>query len=359
MELTRAAIHAFANNFSKLKPEIQGSAHSNLANTLLFKPNPFMNTSQFLYRIATILSVNNNAFIVPIEDKYGNLEGYFPILPDNVEVIDRNGVAYLRYTFASGERAVIEYSRVGVLTSHQFKDDFFGSDNSPLKPTLELMNVQNQGIINAVKSSAFIRFLAKVANKLKPEAIKTERDRFAKDNLSSENESGLIIADNTFSDFKQIESKPYTANAAQMKLINENVFNYFGVNEAILQNKFTEEEWNAFYEGKIEPVVIQLSLALSNMTYTPREIAHGNKIILTTNRLQYASNKTKMQFSTQLFDRGIVSMNDARELWGLSPVEDGDKRYIRREYTEIEFLNADDEELPNMVNVGEERREDE
>ncbi|MCL1924538.1 MAG: phage portal protein, partial [Defluviitaleaceae bacterium] len=355
-ELTRAAIHSFANSASKLKPEIQGSAYKSLANTLQFKPNPFMNTSQFLYRIATILSVNNNAFIVPLEDEYSNITGYYPILPSNVEVIDIGGVAYLRYTFESGERAVIEYSRVGVITSHQFKDDFFGSDNSAVKPTLQLINIQNQGIINAVKNSANIRFLARIANKIKPEAIKEERERFAAENFSEDNTSGLIISDATFADLKQVESKPYTVNAAQMKLINENVYNYFGINENILQNKFTEEEWNAFYQGKIEPFAIQLSLALSNMTYTERELAHGNKIVLTTNRLQYVSNNTKMQISTQLFDRAIVSLNDARDLWGLAAVNNGDKRYIRREYTEIDFLNSNDdiEEMPTMVNMEDE-----
>jgi|GEM_PF-4858999 len=138
---------------------------------------------------------------------------------------------------------------------------------------------------------------------LKPEDIKKERDRFTQDNLSSDNKSGMIIYDNKFSDVKSVESKPYTPNALQMQQIQENVCTHFGTNMDILQNKFNEDTWNAYYEGKIEPFAIQLSLVMSNMTFTPRELARGNAITFSANRLQYASNNTKLQVSTQLFDR--------------------------------------------------------
>lgn len=344
MELTRAIIHSFANACSKLKPEITGTAYKSLEKTLQFKPNPFMDTSKFIYRIATILSVCNNAFIIPIEDQLGDICGYYPILPQNCEVLDVGGVAYLRYTFANGRRAAIEYSKVGVLTQFQYKDDFFGSDNSALKPTMQLIHTQNQGIINGVKNSASIRFLAKLANVIKPEDIKKERERFTEDNLSAENQSGMIIYDGKFADLKQVESKPFIVNPVQMKQIQENAFNYFGTNESILQNKYTEDDWNAYYEGKLEPFAIQLSLAMSNMTFTPRELSFGNKILFTSNRLQHASNKTKLDISVQLFDRGLLSRNDVMDIWNRAHVEDGDKYYIRKEYTEISKLDAGGEE---------------
>jgi len=358
-ELTRAAIHSFANSCSKLKPEMHGAAKRGLEGVLQNQPNPFMDTSRFLYRAATILSVNNNAFIVPIEDEGGNITGYFPIVPTNTEVKERDGVAYLCFTFASGEKTAIEYSKVGVLTQFQFEDDFFGSDNAPLKHTLELIHTQNEGIINAVKNSAVIRFFARIANKIAPEKIKEERERFAKDNFTGENKSGLIVSDATFTDFKPLESKPYTVNAAQMKLINENVFNYFGINEAILQNKFTEDEWAAYYQGKIEPFAIQFSLALTNMTFSKREIANKNRITLTGNRLQHASNKTKMEFSTSLIDRGVVVPNEARELWGLSEIEGGDERIIRRDYVKAAMMDMRDREIQeNLNNTTTEQNED-
>ena len=134
MEITRAAIHSFASFCSKLKPEISGSAKKHLERTLQFKPNPFQDTTKFIYRVATILAVNNTAFIVPIEDEFGGLVGYYPLLPQNCEVLDVGGVPYLRYTFSNGQRAAIEFDRVGVLTQFQYSDDFSGKQTRPCAP---------------------------------------------------------------------------------------------------------------------------------------------------------------------------------------------------------------------------------
>lgn len=340
MEITRAAIHSFANFCSKLKPEISGNAYKNLKNTLLFKPNPFMDTSKFIYRIATILSVNNNAFIVPMENDLGDIIGYYPLLPQNCEVIDYRGVPYLRYTFKNGKRAAMELDKVGILTQFQYANDLFGESNTALKPTMNLIHTQNQGIVNSVKNSAAIRFIAKISNILKTEDVEEERERFTKNNLSSENQSGMIIYDPKFSEVKQIESKPFTASPLHMQQINDNVYRYFGTNSKILQNNFTEDEWNAYYEGKIEPFAIQLSLVMTNMTFSPHEIAFGNSITFTANRLQYASNTTKLSISTQLFDRGLITRNEIMDIWNMPHIEDGDKYYIRKEYAEVNELNA-------------------
>lgn len=260
----------------------------------------------------------------------------------------------MRYTFGSGQKAAIEFERVGVMTQFQYTDDFFGESNAALRPTMQLIHTQNQGIINGVKNSASIRFLAKVANMLKPEDITKERKRFTADNLSAENQSGMVIYDAKFADVKPIESKPFTVNAAQMAQINENVFNYFGTNAGILQNKYTEDEWNAYYEGKIEPFAIQLSLVMSNMTYTARELSFGNAITFTANRLQYASNQTKLNISTQLFDRGLLNRNGVMDVWNMAHVEGGEKYYIRKEYAEVSELGK--EVTPNAKKTDREYR---
>ena len=244
-------------------------------------------------------------------------------------------------------RLVQPGERVGVLTSHQYRNDLFGEDNSTMQPTMQLIHTGNEGIINAVKNSANIRFMAKVANMLKPEDIKKERERFTEDNLSADNKSGMIIYDSKFSELKQVDSKPYTPNALQMQQIQESVCTHFGTNMDILQNKFNEETWNAYYEGKIEPFALQLSLVMSNMTYSPREIAHGNMITFSANRLQYASNATKLQVSTQLFDRGLLNRNGVMDIWNMAHVENGDQYYIRKEYTEVEKLG----EQPKVITL--------
>lgn len=341
MELTRAAIHAFATQCSKLKPEIRGTAYKELGKRLQFKPNSFMDTTKFLYRIATILSVNNTAFIVPITDDTGEfITGYYPILPSMTEVVEYGGRPWLRYTFTTGQKAAIEFERVGIVTQFQFKNDFFGEGNQALYPTMQLIHTQNQGIIEGVKQSANIRFMAKLANIFKSTDIAAERKRFTEENLSADNNSGVLMFDNKYSEVKQIESKPFIVDAEQMKLIQTNVYNYFGTNESILQNKFNEDEWNAYYEGKIEPFALQLSLVMSNMTFTEREISFGNQILFTANRLQYASNKTKLGIVTQLFDRGFLTHNQGREIFNMSLVDKGDDYYIRREYVEVGKLEG-------------------
>lgn len=336
MELTRAAIHSFATACSKLKPEFAGSAYKSLERRMQYKPNDYMDTTKFLYRLATILSVNTTAFIIPLyNEDYVTIRGYYPLLPQQTELIDVGGEAWLRYTFGNGEKAAIEFSRVGVLTQYQFKNDFFGDGNAPLMSTLSLMDIQKQGMEEAIKQSANIRFMAKLGQTMRPEDIKKERDRFSADNLSSDNASGMMMFDAKYSDVKQIDSKPFIIDSEQMNHIKTNVFNYFGVSEDIIQNKFTEDNWNAFYEGKIEPFSLQLGLVMTNMTFTDNEVAHGNEIMFTSNRLQYASNATKLQVSTQLFDRGILSTNQVMEIWNMPPVEDGDDRYIRKEYGKV------------------------
>lgn len=348
MELTRASIHAFALHASKLLPEVNGSALPGLDTILSHRPNPFMSTSQFVYRVATILSVNNTAMIVPIEDEFGRVTGYYPILPDLCEVIDVGGEPYLRYTFYDGKRAAIEYSKVGVLTNYQYKNDFFGENNHALDPTMQLISTQNQGIIEGVKNSASIRFMGKLSNFMKPKDIKEKRKQLVEENFGPDNTNGFFLYDNTMTDVKQIVSKPFTVDSAQMNSIEENVFNYFGVNTAILQNSFDEDGWNAFYEGKLEPFAIQLSLAMSNMTYSMRELARGNSILWTSNRLQYASNSTKLQVSTQLFDRGLITRNQVMDIWNYAHVPDGDKYYLRKEYAEV------GEDVPQKEQEGDE-----
>lgn len=340
MELTRSAIHAVATHASKFLPEINGSAYKELEYVLKNKPNPFMSTSQFLYRTMTILETQNTCYIVPIEDKFGYITGYYPVIPYNSEVLDVGGQPFIRYWFGDGNKATIEFSKVGMLTKFQYQNDFAGEKNTCLDSTMQVINTQNQGIIEGVKSSAFIRFIGKLNNFAKDEDVKKERERFVADNFGSTNNGGVIFYGNNVTDLKQVDSQPFIINAAQQALIQDNVFNYFGVNKEILQNKFDDEKWSAFYEGKLEPFAIQLSLAMSNMTFSKNEISRGNQILFTANRLQYAKNETKLAVSTQLFDRGILTTNQVMDIWNLSHVEDGDKRHIRKEYAEVNNLDG-------------------
>ena len=336
-ELVRAAINTRAVHVSKLKFNVAGSAKPALQNKLQKGPNQYQTWSQFLYRVSTILDIHNTAFLVPIFDKYGEVSGIFCPLPHKTEVVQygtgNNVKPYLRYEFGWGEKASIELENCGILTKFQYRSDFFGETNHALYPTMDLIHIQNQGIEEGVKSAATYRFYAQVNNFSKTEDLAKERQRFSEENFSKDSQAGgLLLFPNTYTNINQVKSEPYTIAADEMKLIKDNVYQYFMVNEDVMTNKAFGDAWSAFYEGAIEPFAIQFSEVMTKMLFTFREQGSGNFVMLTANRLQYMTNNDKLNVSAQLLDRGVMSINDIREIWNLEPVEGGDVRIIRGEY---------------------------
>ena len=337
-ELVRASINALATHISKLDVKTFGAAKPALQRKLEHGPNEFQTWSQVLARAATIFYNCNTLFFVPVWDKYGEISGIYAPDPERCEIVQYNGVPYLRYEFAFGKRCAIELEYCGVMTRMQYKNDFFGETNHALFPTMDLIHMQNQGIEEGVKSAATYRFMAQLTNFAKPEDLAKERKRFTAENFSKDAEAGgLLLFPNTYGNVQQITTKPFTVDADTMKIIAKNVYQYFGVNEDILENHFNSETWAAFYEGAVEPFAIQFSEVLTKMLFTFREQSQGNYVMATANRLQYMSNADKLNVSAQLLDRGIMSINDVRQIWNLPPVDGGDQRIIRGEY-----YNADD-----------------
>lgn len=336
-ELIRAAINARATHISKLQVTTQGAAKPALQRKLAKGPNEFQTWGQFLYRLSTILDVHNTAFILPVYDVYGELSGVYAALPDRCTVVQYGGVPYLKYRFGDGKEAALEMICCGVMTKYQYKSDFFGESNAALKPTMDLVNIQNQGIEEGVKSAATYRFMATLRNFSNDEDLKKERKRFSETNFSRDSDGGgLLLFPNTYGDVKQIDSKPFTIDADQMKLIRDNVFEYYGVNEDVLQNKAYGDSWAAFYEGAVEPFAIQFSEVMTKMLFTLREQSEKNRVMATSNRLQYLSSAEKLNVATQMLDRGIMTLNDVREIWNLPPLDNGDVRIIRGEYYNAE-----------------------
>lgn len=346
-ELIRAAINARATHISKLKFDIEGSARPALQSKLSKAPNQFQTWSQFLYRLSTILDIHNTAFIVPVYDRYGEPSGIFCPVPQKTEIKQYGDKQFLVYEFSWQEKAAIELEYCGILTKYQYKSDFFGENNHALFPTMDLIHIQNQGIEEGVKSAATYRFYAQVNNFSKVNDLAEERKRFSEENFSRDAEGGgILLFPNTYTNINQVKSTPFTVPADEMKLIEKNVYQYFMVNEDVLQNKTFGDSWSAFYEGAIEPFAIQFSEVMTKMLFTLREQGSGNQVLLLANRLMYMSDKDKLNVSSQLLDRGIMSINDVREIWNLPPVEGGDVRIIRGEY-----WNAD--EKVNEVNENE------
>lgn len=338
-ELVRAVINARATHISKLSVVTQGAAQPKLQTRLKNGPNEWQTWGQYLYRLSTILDVHNTAFIVPVEGIYGETIGFYPLLPTRCELMSVQGEPWLRYQFSDGSRAAIELSRCGIMTKFQYADDFFGEDNNALTPTMDLISIQNQGITEGVKNAATYRFMARVNNFSKTTDLANERKRFTRENLQSDG-GGILLFPNTYSDIKQIEAKPFVVDAEQMAAIKNNAFDYFGINEDVLQNKAYGDTWNAFYEGAIEPFAIQFSDVHTKMAFSERERASGSFIMATANRLQYMSNADKLNVSAQMADRGIMNRDEIREIWNLPPLPNGEGQAytIRGEYY---LLNKD------------------
>ena len=330
-ELVRSAIDARARNISKLKIEIVGSANQKLQTKLRLRPNNFQTWSQFMYRASTILDMDNTLIIVPIYDEYMETVGFYPILPRRCEIVEFDDEAWLRYEFANGQRASERLDRVAMMTKYQYKSDFFGTPNDALNATMKLIHLEHQNIEEAVKNGATFRFMARVNNFTSPTDLANERQRFNEENLR-DGDNGLLLFPNTYSDIKQIDSQPYSINEQELKNITSNVFNYFAVNEDILQSRAYGDKWSAFYESVIEPFAIQFSETMTKAMFTDREIAQGTSLMATSNRLQYLTTTEKLNVSSQLADRGVLSINEVREIWNLTPVENGDVRTIRGEY---------------------------
>lgn len=346
MYLTRACIHTFATHVSKLKPVVSGPGSGKMGRVLAYRPNPWQDTKKYLYRLATIYKAENTAFIVPVyeDGSIDRLAGYYPVRPSQAQVVESGGVLYMRFSFPYGQIATVELDRIGIMTQMQYRDDFFGESNAALRPVMELIHAQNESIINGVKASGNPRFLAKLAQMLKSEDIKKEQQRLVKDNLGPDNSGGVMMFDAKYADIKQIVSQPYIVDSKQSEQIRQSVFDYFGMNDAILQAKYTPEQWAAYYESQVEPFAIEAGLVHTNMTYSMDQVAKGKEIMFSTNRLQHMTMTDKLTAIRDMFDRGMLNQDGAMEILQMPPIgtQDAKKYYIRRDYAEVSALNRED-----------------
>lgn len=334
-ELVRAAIDAKARHISKLEVKIHGAAMPKTQTIMKKRPNQYMTWSQFLYRSTTILDMQNTLFIVPIINIENDVVGLWPCLPEKCKVLEntRTGKEYLEYEFANRQKAAVELDRCGILTRFQYKDDLFGASNEALRDTLDLISIERQGIREGVKAASTFRFLARATNFKDPEDLAQEQKNFTARNMKAD-ASGFLLFPNTYDGIQQVQSKPYAVSAEEQALIKENVFDYFGVNEDVIQNKASGAALDALFDGAIEPFAIQLEQVLTQMLFSDLEQGHGAKVEVIANKLQYMSTADKISFVGAMMDRGVITINEARTLLNFTelPPELGDLIPIRGEY---------------------------
>jgi HK97 family phage portal protein len=297
---------------------------------LLEEPNPYMTGQMFQEKIATQLCLNNNAFALIVKDDFDYPFQIYPIPASGVEAIySESGELFLKFTFKNGKISTFNYKDVIHLRQDFNENDIFGdSPAQSITPLMNIITTMDQGIVKAIKNSNIIRWIMKFKNILRPEDMDLQIKSFVNNYLSIDSDKGGAIASDTKYDLEQVKPEPYVANAAQMKETVQRIYNFFNTNEAIVQSKYTEDQWNAYYESEIEPVALQMSGEFTRKLFTRKERGFGNQIIFESSNLQYASMATKLNL-LQMVDRGAMTPNEWRTVMNMGPIEGGDKP-IRR-----------------------------
>ena len=333
ISIVRAAVHAFARHAAKVSPQHirrhdgTYTVEERYSPVLRSRPNPYMSAYAMYYKIAVNYKLTNNAFIFPVWEE-DRLTALYPVMAQKIELVESKGEMYCNFKFNPGASYYFPYSEIIHIRNHFYDNDIFGSANSALHPVLSTANTFNQSMSKFAEQIAIIRGILKVPTASKDEDLKLQRDNFIRDNLSIANNGSGIIVSSAKSEYVPVTDKSTPIPAAQLKYIKDEIYDYIGVNENIVQNKFTEEEWNSFYNGEIEPFYVQLSQAMTNCLFSERERGFGNEIIAAADQLNYASVETKIEASRFLTNIGAATLDQILEIFHLPPIggEEGQRR---------------------------------
>ena len=238
---------------------------------------------------------------------------------------------------------ILPYADVIHIRRNFNRNDLLGENNEALYPALELAHTQNQGIINSIKSGANIRGIVKFTQIMAPDKLRAEKEQFLKDYLTISNDGGVVATDQRM-EYTPITTNPAIIDESQISAVKHKIYDYLGISEKIVNSSYNEDEWCAFYESTLEPLAVQLGLEFTRKLFTEREQAFGNMIIFESSRLQFASNKTKVDLIEKLMPYGLLTVNQALEILNLPAVEGGEKR--------LQTLNVIDAAKANQYQVG-------
>ena len=344
-----ACVDTIARNGAKMHPRhirnFNGKMENvkgNLYKLLAKQPNEIQNAYKFYYQVITDLELYNNSLIYIQRDENLKVTGLYPLEFREVKLYEYQDAIWIKFNFGRSKDRFIPYSQCIHLTRFVGKDGLFGGSSEPIIKVLDIKHVLDEGIVNAIKTTQSIKGILKSTKAmLKPKDVKDMRDQFVKDFIDyHSNKSGIGGLDAT-TEFTPVKIEPQTATDNQVKMFDEKILKYFGINENIIESKYSEDEWNAFYESVLEPIGLQMSLEFSNKMFTPTEKNFGNEILFESNRLQYASNKTKIELVR--YASNIMTINELREIFNLAPEEGGDVFMIDQNHTINEEVGGEAE----------------
>jgi len=342
-DIVRAAIRSKAKAIGKLAAmhirETAGQMQINpepYLRLLLDEPNPYSAGQVFRERLATLLQLNNNAFVQIVRDPDGMPAQLYIIPAATVEAMLRpDGRLWMKFQMTDGKLLELPYSDVIHLRDEYAENDIFGAPKAEaLRQLLEVINASDQSIVQAVKRSAFIRWLLKFKQQLKPGDMRRNVEEFSEQYLSLENETGILPQDGRF-DVEPLRDtgQQFVPSTQMQKQVVERIYAFFRVNEAIVKATYDENQWLAYFEAEIAPLAQQMSEEFTRKLFSRRERGFGNRIVFDATSLTFASMQTKLGL-VQMVDRGALTPNEWRRILNLPPIQGGDQP-IRRLDTDV------------------------
>jgi HK97 family phage portal protein len=335
----RTCIDTIARNAAKLKithVRTQGGkstpADSALDSLLSTRPNEYMTSYDFIYKIVSQLYSYNNAFVYVKMDSKGNILGLYPISYGDLQLVEYQQQLYCQFNFLQAGQITVPYTDLIHLRKHFNRADFFGESNErPLKSPLNILNSVKQGLENLVKNSTKLRGWVSVNGTVRPEDIDATSKDFTVKFLSTSNGTGIAVLDKKYG-YHQLTSDIQTADHTQMGFAREDIYRYFGLSESIITSTYTETEWTAFYQSVIEPLAVQMSQEFTAKLFTEREKGYGNEVKFVSNRLEYASTQSKVAMVQVLQQTGLLTKNEMRNIFGFGAIPDGDVFLTKADY---------------------------
>lgn len=316
---------------------------------VLSDPNPLMTTSEFLEKICWLLLLNYNAFIIPTYytwvDKETGAErryydSFYPIKPIQVDFIeDASNRLYCKFYFANGENTTIAYDNVIHIKYNYSVNEFMGGDElgqpnqKEIRDTLELNHTLLQGVAKAMKASYAVNGVVNYNTVM--DDGKTEAALLELEHKLQNNESGFLPLD-IKADFTPLEKNISLVDEPTLKFIDGKILRNWGVPLPILSGDYTTEQYNAFYQKTLEPLIIAISQAFTKKVFTRRERSFGNKIELYPKELIFMSVEQTLKMVTLLANTGAIYENEKRVAFGLRPLPELEGK----RYTSLNWIDA-------------------
>lgn len=330
MSLARMCINRIATEVSRANPELVKDDPR--VRYICKYPNEYQTISQFLYQLATCLLVDANAYIIPLFDNYGVVNGLWIGSVHNTQIVEINDELWLQYRIGkTNPNRYVQYSECGHVRLNQYKSYLKGESNEPFKKIGALYDEHLKRSFGSLDNNK-LKWIAQVNSNLLDKEDAREQQRIWHDLNFMDNSSNLLIYDTRFDRMEQLKKEYALLSHEDIDELAKIACSYWGVSESILQNRYSEAEYYAFYQSRIEPILDQIGEVMTKILYTRRQIMLGSEV--TMRRLQFSSIKARLEAAYGSVDRGLITDNTALEILGLPllPEDEGNVRHIRGEY---------------------------